>query len=669
MRTPRLNAPPAIAAAALVGGAAGVVVLRHHPAALAALWSAAMVASFVGWGSLANLLLARRQWMDWGLRAGWGMAVFILTGGFLCALQLATRPVLVVQVDLGVIALLGTWAYRRSPGLSTSRWRWCVLVAVGRPSVVAVVAGAYAMAVLVFIVFLGDHRFQPSDDLPFYFTLPENLIQAGSMFEPYAARRASSFGGQVYLHAAFLSVASPYYLHVVDAGVSLIVVVSLLVGHVDRLGLKPRHAVPIALAMLVLFTLREVRANTASLMSGVAAILALYRTVRVPLGPSPCRPGWPMEPLRIAMLAGLTVVCICLRTSNAAAALPFVAIVLVLEVLSQARSPWTRPFLLPLVRAGALFAGVSALLLLPWSILLEESTGAFFFPLGHSNITPGWTFLTHPKSLAGDLAMHVMHGRPVLFIPFAIAALWPLRGTQRSDAVALTLASIIGLVAQTWQSAAFGRNNTARYYFAYIAATALVVAVSAGRERARTALIAAAVAIHLALGGKDTIQSLSPSLASARNALLESTAERDAFDARANDYLDLQSHIPSGATMVTAVLEPFRFDFKRNQILVLDFLGGMGPKPGWPFKRGPEALARYLVANGVQYLAWVDFTLPGEFYNRAHWTTHLTRTGEYLQDEAVFQLDAEDSIERLATMRRVVYRVGGMTVINLVHAL
>jgi hypothetical protein len=663
-----LNRPPAIAAAVAAGSVASVVALRHHPPALAALWSAAMIASFVGWGSLANVFLARGSWMDWGLRAGWGMAVFILSGGLLCALQVPMRSVLVVQVGLGVTALLGTWVHRRSHGLSTTGRRWRALVAVGRPGAVAVVAGAYAMAVLAFIVFLGNHRFQPSDDPPFYFTLAENLVQAGSMFEPYAARRASSFGGQVYLDAAFVSVASIYYLQVVDAGVSLIVVVSLLVGHVGRSGLKPWHAVPIGLAMLVLFTLREVRVNTASLMSGVAAILTLYRTVRVPLGPARDRPGWPMEPRRIAALAGLTVVCILLRTSNAAAVLPFVAIVLVREVVARARPPWTLQSVLPLVRAGALLAGVFVLVLFPWSFLLKESTGTFFFPFGHSNITPGWTFLSHPKNLAEELAMHVQHGRPVLLVPFAVAALWPLSGTGRNDAAVLTVASIIGLVAQTWQSAAFGRNNTARYYFAYIAATALVVAVSAGREQARTALVAAAVAIHLALSGKDTIQSLGPSLRDAKSALFESTADREAFDARTNVYLDLQSHIPSGTTMVTAVLEPFRFDFTRNHILLLDFLGGMGPKPGWPFKQGPDVLGRYLVANGVEYLAWIDFDLPGEFYNKAHWTTHLTKTGEYLQDEAVFQLDAEDSIEKLATMRRVVYRDQGMTVVDLVHA-
>ncbi len=82
--------------------------MRIEPLAplLAALWSAAMLASFLGWGSVANRWLAPGRRVDWGLRAGWGMAVFILTGGFLCAAQIALcAPVLIAQVGLGVGAL------------------------------------------------------------------------------------------------------------------------------------------------------------------------------------------------------------------------------------------------------------------------------------------------------------------------------------------------------------------------------------------------------------------------------------------------------------------------------------------------------------------------------------------------------------------------------------
>jgi hypothetical protein len=91
----------------------------------------------------------------------------------------------------------------------------------------------------------------------------------------------------------------------------------------------------------------------------------------------------------------------------------------------------------------------------------------------------------------------------------------------------------------------------------------------------------------------------------------------------------------------------------------------MGPAPGWPAHKGPEALGEYLVANGVEYLAWVDFNSSNEFYGRMHWAPFVHEERSYLQGEAVLQLDAEDAIEKLSALRRVVYRAHGMTVVDL----
>lgn len=115
---------------------------------------------------------------------------------------------------------------------------------------------------------------------------------------------------------------------------------------------------------------------------------------------------------------------------------------------------------------------------------------------------------------------------------------------------------------------------------------------------------------------------------------------------------------------MAAVSHGFRFDYRRNQVLSLDVQGGIGPKPGWPTHEGAEVLGAYLRFCGNQYLGWVDFDLPGEFYNRAHWTSHLEKAGSYLQREANLLLDAEDAIEKLSAKRRVVYQADGKTVVD-----
>jgi hypothetical protein len=668
MQAIRLRRAPVTTAATLaLACVAALFLSRRAPNVQAALWAALMIVSFLGWGSLVNRWLAPGRRIDWGLRAGWGMGLVIVTGGFLCLLHLAVRPVLAAQVAAGPLVLLGHWAVRPSPFPSRTRARRRTVVVLGRAGLFAVVAAAYALAVLALFASLGNHAFQTSDDPTFYMLQPEKLVQTGSMFEPFAARRASSFGGQVYLHAAFISVASVYYLNAVDGGISVVLVVALLVGYVGRSSLRPWHAMPIGLATLLLFTLQPVRVNTASLMSGVAAILTLYRTVREPSVPAAAGLAWVAARRRIVVVAGLTVVCILLRTSNAAAVLPFVVLVFALDFLLRTRRPWSREALAPAARAVGLFVLAFACILLPWSILLERSCGSFFYPLGHSNITPGWTFLAHPRNLAAEVVTHLFHGRPVgLFVVFAFAGLVPVAGRTRNDLVALTVATLIALVVQSWQSAAFGATNTARYYFAYIVATSLLVTASVGRGAATGVLVAAGLGMHLALSRDPTRDTLTQSINQASGAMFEFASNRQSFEATTEEYVDIQSHVPAGATMVTAVFQPFRFDFKRNQVFVLDFLGGMGPEPGWPFGKGPAALGDYLLANGVQYLVWVDFNLPNEFYNRAHWKEALTKKPEhYLAGEAPFLLDAEDMIEQLTTMRRVVYRAHDMTVVDL----
>jgi hypothetical protein len=655
------------AVAVAVGAVAAVRVAPLPPGVRAALWGAAMLASFVGWGSVVSLWLARGRRTDWGLRAGWGLALFLVTGGFLCGLHLAVRPVLVAHVGFGVLALVLTWNRRTSVPRSWSTARRQVVRMVGHAGVFAIVAGAYGMAVFTFLAFLGNHAFQPSDDPPLYFTLAEKLVQTGSMFEPFMARRASLFGGKVYLDASFISLASIYYLHVVDGGISLVIVVGLLVGHIRSPTIKAWHAVPLGLTMLVLCTLEDVRVNTASLVSGLAAVLTLYRTVRVPLEPEPARPPSVLEPRRVVALAGLALSCILLRISNAPAVLLFIAFVFASDFALDTRWPWRRESMMRTVRVVGFFIGTFLLALLPWAILQKHSCGTFFYPFGHSNITPGWTFLATPDSVekeGTELLSHLFYGKPVLFVPFVIAGLLPLAGRARNDLAALVLGSLVGLAVFSHQAVAFGPMNTARYYYAFVAGAALMAAASVERTGARAALVAAALGMHLAVTRDDTRAMLEEYVKNEYRAF----AWNRGFSAQTTDYRNLQAHIPAGATMATAVLEGFRFDFKRNQIFALDVLGGMGPQPGWPAHKGPEALGEYLKANGVQYLVWVDFNVPNEFYNRDHWKSHLEKVGHYLQGEAVLQLDAEDSIEKLSAMRRVVYRANDMTVVDLASA-
>jgi hypothetical protein len=653
--------------------AAGLALREGHPYGLAVFWWALMLASFTGWGSLVNLWIDRDHRADWGLRAGWGMALFVLVGGYLTAMHLVGRSVLLIQVLLGVGALLAIGVIDGPRGPYGPHWlsRRKLVVAMGRSGTLALVALAYGFAVFTALSFLGEHWFNESDDPPLYFTMAQKLVQTGSIFEPFAGRRVTTLGGHVYLEAAFISMSTPFYMWIVDEGLGVMVTVALLVGHVRRVGLRSRQWVPLGLTLLLFISLVSTRRNTASLFTGVAAIVTLFRTIRVPSGEPADRAAWPMEDRRLIVLGALTCVPILLRTSNAGAVLPFVVLVLASDFLLATRRPWSVRALLSVARTVAILGGVFLLALLPWSVMFAQSCGTPFYPLGHSNLTPGWTFLqkapdkvTIVKGLVEDL----FHGAPlVALIPFFVAGLAPLKGRARNDLVALTVAALVGMVVLARQATAFGPEDMARYYFAYVVAMALLATVTVARTGPGAALVAVCVGMHLAVARDDFHKTLAAEVDRAAKARTQEK-ERDTFDAVTGDYLDVQSHVPRGVTMVTAVYDNDRFDFTRNRILSLDVLGGMGPKPGWPARRGPEALAQYLVASGVQYVVWVDFDQPGHFYNRARWRDHATREdfkGSYLQGEATVQIDAADAIDKLPTIRRLVYRAHNMSVVDL----
>jgi hypothetical protein len=663
-------ARPGIAAGLWVLAAYILISLRHQPYWLTIAWAGAMVASFVGWGSLVNLWLAPDRWHDWGLRAGWGMALFLLVGGYLCLLHAAVRPVLVTEVLLGVGALLGILVLRRPRRVSKRR----MAVVISNAGLVLLLIGASGLASLHFLGALGNQGFQPSDDPPLYYVFAQKLLQTGSFYEPFAARRITTFGGQVYLHASFLAVAPLSYLNAVDDGIGLVVVVALLVGACGPGGLKARHAAPLALALLLLFSLQNVRVNSTSLLTGVAALLTLYRTVRVPLGTAIVldRPTWPIETRRVIALAGLAVTCIVLRTSNTAAVVPFVVMVIASDFLLAIRRPWASAAVASLGRAVGIWAGTIVLALLPWSLMMHQSVGTFFFPLGHPNLTPGWTFLEPAKTRAEVLTKLfdlVFYDPPVsLFIPFAVAGLLPLAGRPRNDVVALTLASFVGVLSLARNGAAFGPNDSSRYAFAYCVAMALVTCLSVRGMGARAALVAAGLGMHLTTSREGLHKSLNELIASAAKGYKERLTAAVDFAAQTGDYRDVQSRVPAGAAIATAVHEGWQFDFSRNPLFALDVMGGMGPKPGWPAYKGAQALGDYFIANGIRYLIWVDFNLPSEFYNRGHWQSHLAKEGSYLQGEARLQLDAEDAIEKLTSMRSVVYKAHGMTVVDLAQS-
>ena len=91
--------------------------------------------------------------------------------------------------------------------------------------------------------------------------------------------------------------------------------------------------------------------------------------------------------------------------------------------------------------------------------------------------------------------------------------------------------------------------------------------------------------------------------------------------ALAAKYRNLQHALPEKAVLLEHMDYPFLFDFRRKPILMDDQPGHASLAPGRPFFAGAEALARYLVSNGIRYVAYdyaTEAGLPQEGLLR-HW--------------------------------------------------
>src|SRR5688500_7183124 len=269
--------------------------------AATAVWGLLILAAFAGWGGAIGQRLFGRSDVDFGLRAAWGMALAIFLGGVACLFTIASPGMIFAFVAIGV-ALAGVQWFR-----SRSRPRISVLLLL-----------CAAAALLQYVGSIGNARFNPNDDFIAYFPFAKQILQQGTLFDPFSTRRVMSFGGQSFLHAMVLAGSPGFRLHLFDQGICLLLAALLVAG--ERKTGRPLW--PVLLALLLLITLPDIRANTYPQMSGVVVFYGLYRTMM-----------WldslegDRRPLASAALIALMATAACtLRSNYIAVAVPMVAI-------------------------------------------------------------------------------------------------------------------------------------------------------------------------------------------------------------------------------------------------------------------------------------------------------------------------------------------------------
>jgi hypothetical protein len=623
-------------------------------------WAFAMMISFSGWGATLSLLASRDTSIEVGLRTAWGMAVVVWIGGLLVAAGLATGPVLRVIVGIGIGVACANAVLIPPPSRAKSEvWGKAFLLFI-----------AIFLTILLCVSSLTDRgTWWSNDDTTAYLVFPKQLVEAGDMIQPFSFRRMSSYGGQSLLQAVLLVGAAPEHAHLFDKGICSAVLVAMLLGRRGEAPAAP-FALRLLVAMFVLF-LPNYRLNLAAVLSGTVFLFAISETLELPdsaLG----------DPRVRAVILGLLV--------GAASALrPFfmlpAGLCVLLAFALRADLRGRRSVLArELFRLGA----VSAVAILPWAIALLRSNGTPLFPgiAGYYLTDSGFTHLNLDFARLMTFWDALRYWEPIGTIHlFFLAALIRTRFDTpafRASTIALLVGGLV-MLALLPQSA---YRDRCRYICPLELAFVLTVALrslAAFTPRFDASSLTAGIFVVIGIIGEiywrheDTAKTYDDAFKEAHlitagplpeesEALLKT--EADAQHVR-EVYSDIQGSIPAGAPVLAMLEEPYRLDFGRNRVAILDLPGLVGPRGGVPLYQGPDKVAEYFLGLGIRYLALVNPRQTRDLYSIGGWEEHAKTTGMPQNALAPRVLDVFDNFEKLRGSKQKLYEQGNVVVLDL----
>jgi hypothetical protein len=576
---------------------------------------------------------------DLGWRAACGLALMVSLGGCLNLAGFVSRPMILALVVGGLAALVFA-----SPALPeriatpehSRPWLFYILYS----SVYAVAAVRFAGSALGA---LACGSFNCHDDFQAYFVFPTKLLELGSIApDPFNLRLLTALGGQTFLHTFILAALPPESLNLLDGGIGMILVVTVLAGYSRHVGISPPGRGFVSLAFLMI---GAPVANISSLLIALGLLLSLFRI----LDSAGAGNGVPAGTAK-ALLISLHVAALC--SLKATLILPVVMMLAcgyATALLKRGQAAW-RELLTVVLASGAL--------LTPWMAALYRTSGTPLYPtLGKGYASYAYSAFVKPY---GDLeARRLLAGIPwaqllALIVLTALAGVFRTRAPEKIARIGLISAAVIGIAAT---AAMLNGFDTYRFVYPVLIAAILIElvhAIAPDRKIARLPRwwIAACVVVLLIGESRNATEVLfryaTIHIAGAiRGALAGSSVLRQRLGT-------LQQSVPPGAVLMARLEYPFLLDFRRNTIYDVDWPGGSALPPGMPFFGGAEPLAAYLLSNAIRYVAYDYATEAG--FPRTSLGERLQPSRPYfVRTSARLVFDFQDNLWELGKSRRRIY--------------
>jgi hypothetical protein len=629
-------------------------------------WSLAVVASFVGYGGVIVRVCLPTKPVGLALRGTLGASLLCAFGGVLASVSLASRPFLIAFVVAG-IALVVRDCVRS--GDETARSLVVRARAMRLQPAFAVIGLFIAAGIVVqYLAGASDVSSNPYDDDISYYPFAKQLLQRGTLLDPFSFRRMSTLGGQALHHALLLTRINIRHLNVFDRSMSFLLAAGLLLSH--RASGRRVPVIVRSLSVLFLIGLLNTSINSASHYSGLALFLAFFQLLDM----LPREPAASVrEALRRLFPFALTGAALCTLRQN------YQATVGLLVVFSYAamtlklrhRMPLRRLLVEPLVCIGLI-----GLLVMPWLVLLYRSNNTFLFPLMRGTFNVDVSVTSRVITVGKFIRFFVQcwfTPEPIQTLPlFALVGLAMPDDNPRRPIASQWLAMIGSLAMLCYAFSLADTGNLARYVYGYGTAAALLTwQHAAARMRASrviqmvpAALALVALVLPIREGAEKERKMLDAHVRDITEMLRRSVPPQ-AEPPVAQAYHHLQNTVPAGEPILVMLDQPYFLDFARNPILNLDMPGTASPNPGIPCFRGSDAVVEYLLARGIRYVMFVIPEHSTFLYRREIWVDHLFDPDEIWRVYAPYVADVMNNLVDVGNSRKRLAEEDNMVVVDI----
>jgi len=635
----------------------------------ALIWGICVLIALTGWGRLIQRLIfprARYQSplaVDWLDAPTWGIAVISFIGGLLNLFSIAGRAELIACVAIGFLICVSELNRRRAT----------------RTTPVTLRTPVYANVLLAFVILLITLRFissivlsspetpgvtlNPHDDMHSYLVSVARLLQTGTIgLDPFNARlMMNSLGAQHFLNALGIAVLPFDSIHLMDNGIGLVALCLSTAAFALRLGLRRAPAITL---MLVPLAFEWIIANISSNLTSAATLLALASCA---LELPPPSAAW-RDRLRWALPTSLLLAATCCLKSTM---IPPVCLFIAMSTLFAAL--FTRHW--RALGDVLLTAILAACFMLPWMLWQHQSSGTFLYPLlGRGNhVADSLALLDLTPAAQSQLLTNLPLPLSLLAIALIISSLRPIRRAIPPAMIAVTL-SFLAAWTIIWPLllCATGYPDLWRYILP-ITVPGVAIAIAflwrscdlipsfrPGRFTASLAML-----VFLACTAPQWLDLYFHQLP--HNLYTSLTYESRPWSTQHAALQNLQQGIPAGQPIIAYLTTPALLDFNRNPIYVIDWPGEVSPPPpfpGMPVFDGGPAVADYLLAHHLRYVAYT-YAGHANFYPPSYKQFLAPEYGRVINRQTRESLAFQDDLSQIAHSHVIIFNNGTDYVIDL----